>query len=59
MDKIDYETIYEQCNIVCPGMRSVTECIQNRSAENSNVRNTVKKLKSGDMSAVKSSWNYT
>lgn len=53
MDKIDFEAIYERCNIVCPGMRSVTEYIRNISAKNSNVRNTVKKLKSGDMSAVK------
>lgn len=53
MDKIDYETICERCNIVCPEMRSVTECIRNISANNSNIRNTVKKLKSGDMSAVK------
>lgn len=53
MDKIDYETICERCNIVCPEMRSVTEYIRNISAKNSNVRNTVKKLKSGDMSAVK------
>lgn len=52
MDKIDYETIYEQCNIVSPGMRSVTEYIQNISAENSDARNAIQKLKSGDMSAV-------
>lgn len=53
LDKIDYEAICERCNIVCPEMRSVTEYIRNISAKNSNVRNTVKKLKNGDMSAVK------
>lgn len=46
-------SLCERCNIVCPEMRSVTEYIRNISTKDSNVRNTVKKLKSGDMSAVK------
>lgn len=53
MDKIDYETICGRCNAVCPEMRFVTEYIRNIPTENSGVRNTVKKIKNGDMSAVK------
>lgn len=53
MDKIDYEEIYEQCNIICPEMRSVTAYIRNISTKNNGIKNTLKKIKSGDTSAIK------
>lgn len=53
MDKIDYEEIYEQCNIICPEMRFVTAYIRNISTKNNEIKNTLKKIKSGDTSAIK------
>ena len=53
MDKINYEEIYDHCKAICPEMQSVIEYVRNISSSNKEIKNTVDRLKGGDMSAVK------
>lgn len=53
MDKINYEEIYDHCKAICPEMQSVIEYVRNISSSNKEIKNTVDRLKGGDMPAVK------
>ena len=53
MDKINYEEIYDHCKAICPEMQSVIEYVRNISSSNKEIKNTVDRLKGGDMPTVK------
>lgn len=53
MDNKNYERIYEQCNALYPEMQFVIEYIQNISTKNNEINNTLEKIKSGDIAAIK------
>lgn len=53
MDNNNFEELYEQCSALCPEMQFVIEYIRNIPAKCNEIGSTIKKLKSGDKSAIK------